>query len=62
MRIILDCKPASVRGATDTQVAAALQLSPRTVELHVAGALRALDCRTRAEAVHRATRLQWLER
>jgi len=48
-------------GETDKQVAAALRLSPRTVEMHVAGALRTLDCRTRAEAVHRATRLQLLD-
>lgn len=48
-------------GETDKQVAAALGLSPRTVEMHVAGALKALDCRTRAEAVHRATRQQLLQ-
>jgi len=49
------------RGATDKQIAAALSLSPRTVEMHVAGALKALGCRTRAEAVHRATRLRLLQ-
>ncbi len=48
-------------GETDKQVAGALQLSPRTVEMHVAGALKALGCRTRAEAVHRATRLCLLQ-
>lgn len=47
-------------GETDKQVAAALSLSPRTVEMHVAAALKALGCRTRAEAVHRATRLHLL--
>ena len=41
-------------GRTDKQVARELQLSPRTVEMHVAGALRALGCATRAEAVHAA--------
>jgi len=48
-------------GATDKQVALALGLSPRTVEMHAASALRALDCRTRAEAVHRAMRLHLLQ-
>lgn len=48
-------------GQTDKQIAGALQLSPRTVEMHVASALKALGCRTRAEAVHRATRLQLLQ-
>lgn len=41
-------------GRTDKQVARELQLSPRTVEMHMAGALRALGCATRAEAVHAA--------
>jgi pimeloyl-ACP methyl ester carboxylesterase/DNA-binding CsgD family transcriptional regulator len=48
------------RGASDKQIAAALSLSPRTVEMHVASALKALGCRTRAEAVHRATQLRLL--
>lgn len=43
------------RGQTDKQIARELGLSPRTVEMHVAGALKALSCATRAEAVHRAT-------
>lgn len=47
-------------GETDKQVAGALRLSPRTVEMHAAGALKALGCRTRAEGVHRATRLRLL--
>ena len=47
-------------GETDKQVAAALGLSPRTVEMHVGAALKAFGCRTRAEAVHRATRLRLL--
>lgn len=42
------------RGQTDKQIARELGLSPRTVEMHVAGALKALNCATRAEAVHRA--------
>jgi DNA-binding NarL/FixJ family response regulator len=41
-------------GRTDKQVARELDLSPRTAEMHVAGALRALGCATRAEAVHAA--------
>jgi pimeloyl-ACP methyl ester carboxylesterase/DNA-binding CsgD family transcriptional regulator len=43
-------------GETDKQIAGALSLSPRTVEMHAAGALKALGCKTRAEAVHRASR------
>jgi DNA-binding NarL/FixJ family response regulator len=41
-------------GNTDKQIASRLRLSPRTVEMHVGNALRALGCRTRAEATHRA--------
>ena len=41
-------------GQTDKEVAKALSLSPRTVEMHVAAALKALACSSRAEAVHRA--------
>lgn len=41
-------------GMTDKQIARALNLSPRTVEMHVAGVLRAMECATRTEAVHRA--------
>jgi pimeloyl-ACP methyl ester carboxylesterase/DNA-binding CsgD family transcriptional regulator len=43
------------KGRTDKQIARVLSLSPRTVEMHVANALLALQCRTRAEAVRRAT-------
>ncbi|MEO7245233.1 MAG: alpha/beta fold hydrolase [Rubrivivax sp.] len=42
------------QGMTDKQAARELGLSPRTVEMHVALALRALSCGNRAEAVHRA--------
>ena len=45
-------------GHTDKQIARKLSLSPRTVEMHVANALLALKCRTRAEAVRRLTELQ----
>ena len=45
-------------GQTDKQIARKLSLSPRTVEMHVANALLALKCRTRAEAVLRATELK----
>ena len=48
-------------GRTDKEVARALGLSPRTVEMHVAGALRALGCATRAEAVHAASQRGWLQ-
>ena len=43
------------QGMTDKQIARTLSLSPRTVEMHVAGALKRLECTTRAEAVHVAT-------
>ena len=45
------------RGLTDKEIARALRLSPRTVEMHVAHALSALDCRSRAEAVRKASEL-----
>jgi DNA-binding CsgD family transcriptional regulator len=45
------------KGLTDKQVARALRLSPRTVETHVANALAALDCRSRTEAVRKASEL-----
>lgn len=45
------------QGQTDKEIARKLALSPRTVEMHVANALQALKCRTRAEAVKRATEL-----
>jgi pimeloyl-ACP methyl ester carboxylesterase/DNA-binding CsgD family transcriptional regulator len=41
-------------GKTDKHIARELDLSPRTVEMHVAGALKALECTTRAQAVSRA--------
>ena len=47
-------------GQTDKQIATKLVLSPRTVEMHVARTLEALQCRTRAEAVRRATELKLL--
>lgn len=43
-------------GETDKQIARNLGLSPRTVEMHVSGALKALHSANRAEAVHRALR------
>lgn len=43
------------QGMTDKQIARGLALSPRTVEMHVGGALKLLKCATRAEAVHVAT-------
>lgn len=44
------------QGLTDKEVARSLALSPRTVEMHMAGALKAPECATRAEAVARAAR------
>ncbi len=42
------------RGLGDKEIARVLQLSPRTVEMHVARALSALGARNRSEAVSRA--------
>ena len=44
-------------GHTDKQIARELDLSPRTIEMHVAGAMRALAGKTRAEAVGKAVEL-----
>ncbi len=41
-------------GLSDKEIAKSLELSPRTVEMHVAGALKALACSNRAEAVLKA--------
>ena len=49
------------RGRTDKEVAKILQLSPRTVEMHVSGAMKALGCATRSEAVYRAGALGLLK-
>ena len=43
------------QGQTAKQIARTLDLSPRTVEMHVARVLATLQCSSRAEAVHKAT-------
>jgi DNA-binding CsgD family transcriptional regulator/tetratricopeptide (TPR) repeat protein len=45
------------RGLTNKEIASHLNLSARTIEMHVALALERLNCRTRSEAVSRATSL-----
>jgi DNA-binding CsgD family transcriptional regulator/tetratricopeptide (TPR) repeat protein len=45
------------KGLTNKEVASHLNLSTRTVEMHVALALERLNCRTRSEAVSRAISL-----
>ena len=50
----LDVLRGVARGLTDKEIASELSLSPRTVEMHVARALAALDSANRAEAVHKA--------
>ena len=47
-------------GLTDKETAASLNLSPRTVEMHVARLLESLNCRTRTEAVRKAGQRGWL--
>jgi pimeloyl-ACP methyl ester carboxylesterase/DNA-binding CsgD family transcriptional regulator len=57
----LDVLRGVARGLTDKEIAGELSLSPRTVEMHVARALAALDSANRAEAVHKAAALGLLE-
>jgi DNA-binding NarL/FixJ family response regulator len=47
-------------GHTNREIGEKLFLSPRTVEMHVANTLTRLGCRSRAEAVRRASELQLL--
>jgi DNA-binding CsgD family transcriptional regulator len=49
------------QGQTNAEIARSLVLSPRTVEMHVANILAALDSRSRAEAVRRAADLNLLQ-
>jgi predicted ATPase/DNA-binding NarL/FixJ family response regulator len=49
-------------GRTNRQIAQALFLSPRTVDMHVRNILTKLDCRSRTEATRRAAELGLLER
>ena len=49
------------QGQTNAEIARALVLSPRTVEMHVANILATLDSRSRAEAVRRAAEMGLLE-
>jgi DNA-binding NarL/FixJ family response regulator len=44
-------------GHTNREIARDLFLSPRTVEMHVGSILLKLDCRSRADAVRRASEL-----
>jgi DNA-binding NarL/FixJ family response regulator len=57
----LDVLRRVARGLTDKEIAGELSLSPRTVEMHVARALDALDCANRAEAVRKAAALGLLD-
>jgi DNA-binding NarL/FixJ family response regulator len=47
-------------GHTDREIAQALVLSPRTIEMHVANCLGKLGCRSRAHAVRRASEMNLL--
>lgn len=51
---------AIAQGQTAKQIARKLDLSPRTVEMHVARVLATLQCSSRAEAVHKATEAGFL--
>ena len=48
------------QGQTNAEIAEALVLSPRTVEMHVSNILATLDSRSRADAVRRAAELRLL--
>lgn len=48
-------------GLTDKQIARELELSPRTIEMHVAGAMKALGGKTRAEAVRLAAEFGYIK-
>ena len=49
------------QGQTNAEIAEALVLSPRTVEMHVSNILATLDSRSRADAVRRAAESGLLE-
>ena len=57
----LEVLRAVARGLTDKEIARELSLSPRTVEMHVARALAALECANRAQAVGKAKGLGILD-
>lgn len=49
------------QGLSHKEAADRLSLSPRTVEMHMAHVLERLNCRTRAEAIRRASESGWLQ-
>jgi len=51
----IDVLRAAGEGLTNKEAAAKLNLSPRTVEMHMARTLERLNCRTRTEAVRKAS-------
>jgi pimeloyl-ACP methyl ester carboxylesterase/DNA-binding CsgD family transcriptional regulator len=57
----LEVLRAVARGLTDKEIASELSLSPRTVEMHVARVLAALQCANRAQAVGKAKGLGILD-
>jgi pimeloyl-ACP methyl ester carboxylesterase/DNA-binding CsgD family transcriptional regulator len=57
----LDVLRGIARGLTDKEIARELSLSPRTVEMHVARVLAALECANRAQAVGKAKELRILD-
>jgi DNA-binding NarL/FixJ family response regulator len=48
-------------GRTNREIAKALFVSPRTIDMHVRNVLIKLSCRSRTEATHRAAELGLLE-
>lgn len=58
----LDVLARVARGQTDKEIARDLRLSPRTVEMHVAGAMKALGAKTRAEAVAKSNEHRQVQR
>jgi DNA-binding CsgD family transcriptional regulator len=48
-------------GRTNREIAKALFVSPRTVDMHLSNLLMKLGCRSRTEATHRAAELGLLD-
>jgi len=57
----LECLAWISEGKSSTDIGAILDISPRTVDYHVAEICRRLGVRTRMQAVKQAVRMRWIE-